>query len=178
MNSKNILLEKYIKVAIKKSLEEEKQRQQHAERSMYLVYRFPGLKKVMEDLMSPVFGKYINNISIISPKPTTFKIELINKQNFSIKYLGKGLFNVKVSGKKYNVVNLGELERASQSISDLLELNYAPSEGKEQSDKSDNPGKSGGSSGSSEEYNDDLSADLEAAADEPTPEPEENTEEI
>ena len=47
-------------------------------------------------------------------------------------YVGKGKFTVKIAGKKYNPYNLGELERASQSIADLLQLNYAPEEGKEQ----------------------------------------------
>jgi hypothetical protein len=39
---------------------------------------------------------------------------------------------LKVSGKKYYSENLGELERASSSISALLELNYAPEEVKEE----------------------------------------------
>ena len=98
---------------------------------MYLVYRFPGLKKLMEDLMSPAFGRYVNGINIVAPKPTTFKVDLTNGQDFSIKYIGKGNFQVKVAGKKYDPLNIGELERASQSIADLLELNYVPKEGAE-----------------------------------------------
>jgi hypothetical protein len=129
---KELLLEKYIKQSVRKALKEQEAQQQKAEKAMYLVYRFPGLKKIMEDLMSPAFGRYINGINIVSPKPTTFQVDLINGQDFSIKYLGKDKFNVKVAGKKYNPINLDELERASQSISDLLELNYAPAEGKEQ----------------------------------------------
>ena len=130
--NKTLLLEKYIKVAVKKALKEAEEQQRKAEKAMYMVYRFPGLKKLMEDLMSPAFGRYVNGINIVAPKPTTFKVDLTNGQDFSIKYIGKGNFNVKVAGKKYNPINLGELERASQSIADLLELNYAPAEGKEQ----------------------------------------------
>jgi hypothetical protein len=130
--NKNLLLEKYIKVAVKKALEEVEQQQQKAEKAMYLVYRFPGLKNVMENLMSPAFGRYVNHIDIIAPKPTTFKIDLINGQDFTVKYLGNKKWDVKAAGKKYNMQDLGEVERASQSIADLLELNYAPAEGKEQ----------------------------------------------
>ena len=130
--SKELLLEKYIKVAVKKALKEAEEQQRKAEKAMYLVYRFPGLKKVMEDLMSPAFGRYVNGIDIIAPKPTTFNVSLINGQEFSIKYLGNKLFSIKVAGKKYNPINLGEAERCSQAIADLLELNYAPAEGKEQ----------------------------------------------
>jgi hypothetical protein len=130
--SKTLLLEKYIKVAVRKALQETEEQQKKAEKALYLVYRFPGLKKLMEDLMSPSFGRYVSHIEIVAPKPTTFIIKLINNQEFNTIYVGKDNFTVKISGKKYNPNNLGELERASQSIADLLQLNYAPEEGKEQ----------------------------------------------
>ena len=129
--NKQLILEKYIKVAVKKALKEQEEQQRKAEKAMYMVYRFPGLKKLMEDLMSPAFGRYVNGINIVAPKPTTFKVDLTNGQDFSIKYVGKGNFTVKVAGKQYNPLNIGELERASQGIADLLELNYAPKEGAE-----------------------------------------------
>jgi hypothetical protein len=147
--NKQLLLEKYIKVAVKKALKEQEEQQKKAEKAMYMVYRFPGLKKVMEDLMSPAFGRYVNGINLVAPKPTTFKVDLINGQDFSIKYIGKGNFQVKVSGRKYDPINLGELERASQGIADLLELNYAPKEGIE-----------GGSSGTPPESPSASSAEL------------------
>jgi hypothetical protein len=90
------------------------------------------LKKTLEDLMSTDFGRYIADVSLVAPKPTTFNVELINSQDFIIYYNGKNNFTVKVSGKKYNPINIGELERASQAITDLLELRYAPAESKEQ----------------------------------------------
>jgi hypothetical protein len=122
---KQLLLEKYIKVAVRKALAEQEEMQQRAEKSMYLVYRFPGLKKVIEDTMSPAFDRFITDVSVISPKPTTFKVTLINEQEFTVKYLGNKNFSLKVSGKKYNPMDMGEQERASQAISDLLELNYS-----------------------------------------------------
>lgn len=130
--NKQILLEKYIKVAVRKALKEQEEQQKRAEKSLYTIYRFPGLKELMEDLMSPAFGRFLKHVDIVAPKPTTFDIKLINGQDFTIIYIGKGKFTVKIAGKKYNPYNLGELERASQSIADLLQLNYAPEEGKEQ----------------------------------------------
>ena len=130
--NKTLLLEKYVKVAVRKALKEQEEQQRKAEKAMYLVYRFPGLKKVMEEVMSPAFGRYVNGIDIVAPKPTTFKVALVNGQDFNIKYLGKGKFSIKVAGKQYHPDNLGETQRASQAIADLLELNYAPAEGKEQ----------------------------------------------
>jgi hypothetical protein len=129
--NKALLLEKYIKKAVRMALKEEEQQQKRAEKAMYFIHRFPGLKKTLEELMSPAFGRYIADISLIAPKPTTFGIELINGQDFTASYIGKGNFTVKVAGKKYNPINIGESERASQAITDLLELNYAPKESAE-----------------------------------------------
>ena len=126
--NKKLLLEKYIKVAVRKALQEEEAKQKRATKSMYLIYRFPGLKKVMEDLMSPSFARFITNVSIIAPKPTTFMVEMINGEDFNIRYDGKKNFTVKVAGRRYNMQNLGELERAQQAIADVLELDYAVDE--------------------------------------------------
>ena len=145
--NKQLLLEKYIKVAVKKALKEQEEQQRKAEKAMYMVYRFPGLKKIMEELMSPAFGRYVNGINIVAPKPTTFKVDLINGQDFSIKYLGRDNFQVKVAGKRYNPINIGELERASQGIADLLELNYAPKEGMESGGAETPPAESPAASG-------------------------------
>jgi len=127
MNRK-LLLEKYVRVAIKKAIKEAEEQQKKAEKAMYLIYRFPGLKKVMEDLMSPSFGRFVTDMKLVAPKPTTFSAKLINEQDFNIIYNGKGKYTVKVAGKKYDIQNLGELERAQQAISNTLELNYGVEE--------------------------------------------------
>jgi hypothetical protein len=126
--NKKLLLEKYIKVAVRKALQEEEAKQKKATRAMYLVYRFPGLKKIMEDLLSPAFARFVTNVSVIAPKPTTFMVEMINGEDFTVRYDGKKNYTVKIAGKKYNMQNLGELERAQQAIADVLELDYAVDE--------------------------------------------------
>ena len=123
--NKKLLLEKYIKVAVRKALAEQEAKEKRAVKSMYLVHRFPNLKKVMEDLMSPSFGRFITDVQIVAPKPTTFNVKLINEQEFTIVYDGRKNYTAKVAGKRYNVQQLSELERAQQGIADLLELNYA-----------------------------------------------------
>ena len=134
--SNKLLLEKYVRVAVKKAIKEQEIKQKRAEKAMYLIYRFPGLKKVMEDLMSPAFGRFVTDISLVAPKPTTFSAKLINEQDFGIIYNGRGKFTVKVAGRKYNVQDLNELERAQQAVSNMLELNYGVEE-KEAAEKPD-----------------------------------------
>jgi len=126
--NKKLLLEKYIKVAVRKALKEQEEQQRKAEKAIYLVYKFPGLKKLMENLMSPSFGRYVSNIDILAPKPTVFKVGLINGQDFTVTYLGKNNFSVKVAGKKYFDKNLAEIQRASVAIAQLLEYSYATEE--------------------------------------------------
>jgi len=123
--NKKLLLEKYIKVAVRKALQEEEAKQQKATKAMYLIYRFPGLKKVVEELMSPSFGRFIQDVSLVAPKPTTFNIKLINDQEFYVVYDGRKNWTSKISGKRYNMQELSEIERGSQAIADLLELSYA-----------------------------------------------------
>lgn len=121
-----LLLEKYIRKSILKQLKEQEEETLRQERSIYVIYRYPYLKKVCTDLMSPAFARFIKNVEIIAPKPTTFRFELINGMDFYLIYNGKGKFTAKVEGKKYNLLNLGELQRASQTIANVLELNYNP----------------------------------------------------
>jgi hypothetical protein len=174
--NKELLLEKYIKVAVRKALKEQEEQQRKAEKAMYLVYRFPGLKKLMTDLMSPAFGRYVSGINIVAPKPTTFSVSLINGQDFTIKYIGNKKWNVKVSGKQYHPDNIGEEERCSQAIADLLELNYSTAEGKEQTSAAPETG--GGEAPPPAEPTGPGAAELGpelAAAEETPPAPEEET---
>lgn len=181
---KKLLLEKYIKVAVRKALKEQELQQKKAEKAMYLVYRFPGLKKIMTELMSPAFGRYTSDISIVAPKPTTFKVSLINGQDFTIYYIGQGKFMTKIAGKKYSPQNLGELERANQAIADLLELNYAPTgEDKDMSGATTPEAGDGGSSTPSPSPEDaardqELAADLAGGGEAPAEEPAAPEEEI
>jgi len=128
---KKLLLEKYVRVAIKKAIQEQEARQKKAEKAMYLIYRFPGLRKSIEELMSPSFGRFVTGVDLVAPKPTTFKVTLINGYDFNITYLKKDTYSAKVAGKKYYLLNLGESERASQAIADLLDLSPSVKEGEE-----------------------------------------------
>lgn len=129
MENKKILLEKYIKKAIKQKLQEEEAAIKRAEKSLYLIYRFPKLKEAMEDIMSPSFSRYLSSVTVIAPKPTTFNVELINGLDFQLIYSSggktEGNFIAKVAGKKYDLAMGSATNRASQAISNLLSLSPA-----------------------------------------------------
>lgn len=121
INKKQILIE-YIKKSVKNILLEQEQANKNAEKAIYLIHRFPKLKELFTDLMSPAYGRFIASIEIIAPKPTTFIVELVNGQQFEIAYLGLNKFRLKILGKKYYPADIKELERASQAIADMLTL--------------------------------------------------------
>lgn len=122
------LLKEYIKKSVREKMEHQKRIEGNREKSVYLIYKFPGLRKIFDDVMSPAFPRFISSVKIIAPKPTTFVVTLINNLEFNIYYLDKKVFILKIEGKKYFSNNTSELQRASQAITGLLELNYAEDE--------------------------------------------------
>jgi hypothetical protein len=178
---RKLLLEKYIKVAIRKAIQEAEEQQKKAEKAMYLIYRFPGLKQTIESLMSPSFGRFVIGVDLVAPKPTTFRVILINGYDFNITYLKKDTYSAKIAGKKYYLLNLGESERASQAITDLLDLSPSIKEGEEAAPASapaetgdgiSTPQPSPEETAKGAELAADLSAAEETPASEETPAPE------
>jgi hypothetical protein len=81
--------------------------------------KFPELKKVLVDLLTPEYDSFLASIDWVAPRPTTFRINLKNDQSFYLIY-GKRSWVAQVSGKKYYLLNLPEEERAAEAIANLL----------------------------------------------------------
>jgi hypothetical protein len=103
-----------------------------------ILTKFESLDKILVDLMTDDYKNYVDNINVVAPKPTTFKVDLKNGQNFMLTYDPKS-YIAKISGKKYYLKNLGEFERGVKSLADLLAMGKpqtgAPALGGEQSSK-------------------------------------------
>jgi hypothetical protein len=82
--------------------------------------KFPELKKILIDLLTVEFDKFLSSIDWVSPRPTTFRINLKNNQDFYLIF-GKRSWIAQVEGKKYYLLNLPEEERAAQAISRILQ---------------------------------------------------------
>lgn len=115
----------------------------------FILFKFPKLKVVLNELLTVTFRDYIDNIYVVAPKPTTLKIVLKNKQYFFLTYDERS-YIVKSAGKKFYLLNLGEKERAIKSIANLLATKKFTTakdiEGDEDSSSS-SESKGGGSSG-------------------------------
>jgi len=81
--------------------------------------KFPELKAVIVDLLTHEFDNFISSIDWVAPKPTTFRINLKNGQDFYLIY-SRTSWIAQVEGKKYYLLNLPEEERACEAIARIL----------------------------------------------------------
>jgi len=81
--------------------------------------KFPELKQILIDLLTNEFDMFLSSIDWVAPRPTTFRINLKNNQDFYLMY-GKRSWIAQVEGKKYYLLNLPEEERAAEAISRIL----------------------------------------------------------
>ena len=88
--------------------------------------KFPELKRVIIDLLTTEFDNFLSGIDWVSPRPTTFRINLKNDTSFFLIYSKRG-FIAQIEGKKYYLLNLPEEERAAEAIGRMLR--YGPAGG-------------------------------------------------
>jgi len=81
--------------------------------------KFPELKKVLVDLLTPDFDFFLASIDWVAPRPTTFRINLKNGTNFYLIFTPRSWI-AQVEGKKYYLLNLNEEEAACEAIARQL----------------------------------------------------------
>ena len=90
--------------------------------------KFPELKDVIVSLLGPQFNAFIASIDWVAPKPTTFRINLKNNENFYLVYSPKSWI-AEVEGKKYYLLNLNEQENCENAIARILRYGMPNIEG-------------------------------------------------
>ena len=86
--------------------------------------KFPALKDIIVDLMTDQFDSFIESVDWVAPRPTTFRINLLNGQNFLLMFTDRSWI-AQVQGKKYYLLNLDEEERCALAINRLLRVGPA-----------------------------------------------------
>ena len=86
--------------------------------------KFPELKEIIVSLLTADFDPFLSSIDWVAPRPTTFRINLRNDENFYLIWMGRSWI-AQIEGKKYYLLNLPEEERAVEAISRILR--YGPS---------------------------------------------------
>ena len=77
------------------------------------------LKDVIVDLLGHDYAKFIEGIDWVAPKPTTFRINLLNGESFYLVYTQR-TWIAEVEGKKYYLLNLNEEQNATNAIARML----------------------------------------------------------
>ena len=117
--------------------------------------KFPELKDVIVSLLGPQFDLFVASIDWVAPKPTTFRINLKNNENFYLVYTPR-TFIAEIEGKKYYLLNLNEHENAENAIARILRYGAPNIEGEVDAAEFDT-GSSGGNF--PEETSTDVSVD-------------------
>ena len=88
-----------------------------------ILSKFPTLRDNIVKLLTKEYGFFVDEISWVSPKPSTFKVHLKNGQFFLLKWLGKG-FQAQIEGKRFFLKNINEYQAALGRLNELLK--YGP----------------------------------------------------
>ena len=86
--------------------------------------KFPELKEILVSLLTADFGVFLSSIDWVAPRPTTFRINLKNDEEFYLIWMRRSWI-AQIQGKKHYLLNLPEEEKAAEAISRLLR--YGPS---------------------------------------------------
>jgi hypothetical protein len=116
--------------------------------------KFPELKAVIVDLLTHEFDAFLASIDWVAPKPTTFRINLKNDQDFYLIY-SRTSWIAQVEGKKYYLLNLPEEERACEAIARILRYGV-----KADTDAVDSNSGGGGSEDVDVEVDDNVDIDI------------------
>ena len=81
--------------------------------------KFPELKNIIIDLLTVDFDKFLESVDWIAPRPSSFRINLLNGENFVLIFDTRSWI-AKVEGKKYYLLNLDEEEMAAKAIGRIL----------------------------------------------------------
>ena len=84
--------------------------------------KFPSLKAVLIKLQTEQFKEFVQSIDWVSPRPSSFRVNLKNGQDYILKWMGDG-FQAQIQGKRYYVNKIDDYQQAL----DKLELLYRES---------------------------------------------------
>ena len=106
--------------------------------------KFPTVKAAIVKLQTEDFKEFVESIDWISPRPTSFRINLKNGQDYILKWTGK-TFEAQILGKKYLLSNIAEYQQALDKLAILYK--EAPMTGAGEGEPADTDTGGGGGGG-------------------------------
>jgi hypothetical protein len=111
-----------------------------------MLEKFPTLKATLVRLMTEDFKEFVDTIDWISPKPTSFRVNLVNGQDFTLEWTGKN-FTAQIQGKNYALGQISDFQQALDRLARLYKeapLKGAGEEGEAEGGEADFGGGGGG----------------------------------
>ena len=105
--------------------------------------KFPTLKAAIVKLQTDDFKEFVDSIDWISPRPTSFRINLKNGQDYILKWTGK-TFEAQIMGKKYLLSNIADYQQALDKLAVLYKEAPMTGAGEEPADTDTGGGGGGG----------------------------------
>ena len=106
--------------------------------------KFPTLRNAIIKLQTEDFKEFVESIDWISPRPTSFRINLKNGQDYILKWTGK-TFEAQILGKRYLLSNIADYQQALDKLALLYK--EAPMKGAGEGEPVDTDTGGGGSGG-------------------------------
>ena len=83
-----------------------------------ILSKFPTLKQAIVRLQTEDFKEFVDSIDWISPRPTSFRINLKNGQDYILKWTGKS-FEAQIMGKRYLINKISDYQQALDKLNIL-----------------------------------------------------------
>lgn len=106
--------------------------------------KFPTVKAAIIKLQTEQFKEFVESIDWISPRPSSFRINLKNGQDYILKWNGK-TFEAQILGKRYLLSNIAEYQQALDKLAILYK--EAPMSGAGDGEPADTDTGGGGGGG-------------------------------
>ena len=83
-----------------------------------ILAKFPTLRQAIIKLQTEDFKEFVDTIDWISPRPTAFRINIKNGQDYILKWTGK-TFEAQIMGKRYLLSNIADYQQALDKLAIL-----------------------------------------------------------
>ncbi len=111
-----------------------------------ILSKFPTLKAAIIKLQTEDFKEFVDKIDWISPRPTEFRINLKNGQDYIMKWTGNG-FEAQIMGKRFYINKINDYQQALDKLAILYKEGPMGGAGEGEPADTDTGGSAGGGGG-------------------------------
>ena len=105
--------------------------------------KFPTLKKAIIKLQTDQFKEFVDSIDWISPRPSSFRVNIKNGQYYILKWTGTG-FEAQILGKRYYIDKIDDYQQALDKLARLYKEGPMSGAGEGEPADTDSGGGGGG----------------------------------